>query len=101
MVKTIVLKLRDVIAILTENGFVALPQKGTSHIQYRGTIDGQTRVCTVDMSITDWVWKSHTALYYLIKTELRIDAARFFGGHKTIARRAQVPYRRFGDGAGT
>ncbi|HEX5501596.1 MAG TPA: type II toxin-antitoxin system HicA family toxin [Thermomicrobiales bacterium] len=59
MVKTIVLKLRDVIAILTENGFVALPQKGTSHIQYRGTIDGQTRVCTVDTSIADWVWKSH------------------------------------------
>ena len=40
-------KVRDVVRILEDNGFVLDRQKGTSHRQYEGFIGGRRRLVTV------------------------------------------------------
>jgi hypothetical protein len=60
-------------------------------------IQGRVRTCTVDESVDEFVNKSRTVLYWLVKTELMIDMKDFYAGHPDIAKRAQLTYRRFGD----
>lgn len=91
-----VLKRREVIEILEHNGFSALNASGTSHVTYRGTINGQVRSCTVDASIDDFSYRNRTALYFIIKTQLRISPEQFFAGHPSAAKRAGLKYRCFG-----
>ncbi|MFN8556135.1 MAG: type II toxin-antitoxin system HicA family toxin [Dehalococcoidia bacterium] len=49
--KKIPLKRRELIALLTHNGFAPGRRGGTSHVHYIGEIDGQKRIVTVDESI--------------------------------------------------
>ena len=41
------MKVRDIIRILEDHGFVMEPQKATSHRQYDGIVDGVRRKVTV------------------------------------------------------
>jgi predicted RNA binding protein YcfA (HicA-like mRNA interferase family) len=40
-------KYRDVIGILTQNGFELVRHKGTSHRRYRGIIEGRIMLVTI------------------------------------------------------
>ena len=59
---------RDLIAVLEHNGFQAEGCTSTSHIKYRGVVDGVTRHVTVDESIDEFQAKSHSVLYYIVST---------------------------------
>ncbi len=41
------MKYREIIHILEENGFTQKKQRGTSHHQYIGTVNGETKLVTV------------------------------------------------------
>ncbi len=90
------LKRREIIAILLHNGFVALPRKSTSHMRYRGVIDGHIVFCDVDASHDEFIPKSRTALYWLVTSQLGITFVRFYAGHPDSARRARLSYQPFG-----
>lgn len=90
------LKRREIIEILLHNGFAALPRKSTSHMRYRGMIDGKVVLCDVDASHDEFIPKSRTAFYWLVTSQLRITFARFYAGHPDSARRAGLRYQRFG-----
>ena len=101
----VVLSRRELIALLVHNGFTELPPRsGTSHRRYRGIVDGQTRFVDVDDSIDEFSPKSHGVLFYIVSSQLRLmDSARnantawerFYAGEPSIARKAQVAYRKW------
>ena len=101
----LVLKRRELVQMLEHNSFVALGRRGTSHVRYRGVIDGVAILVTIDESIDEYQARSHTALYYIVSTELGFFGEgrgsanegweRFYAGHPDIARRAGVTYRKW------
>lgn len=94
---------RELIAVLEQNGFVATGRTGTSHVKYEGVVDGTRRTVTVDQSIDEFRAASHSVLYYIVSTQLGFFGSgsatdawrRFYGGEPRLARRAQVPYRKW------
>ena len=105
MMRKLVLPRRELVAMLEHNGFVALGRRGTSHLQFRGTIEEQTRIVTIDEGIDEYQPRSHTALYYIVSAQLGFFGEgqgsanegweRFYAGHPDIARRAGVTYRKW------
>ena len=93
------LKRREIIEILLHNGFVALPRKSTSHMRYRGVVDGRVVLCDVDASHDEFIPTSRTAFYWLVTSQLGITFARFYAGHPDSARRARLGYQPFGSAA--
>lgn len=90
------LKRREVVEILLHNGFVALPQKATSHVRYRGIVNGRVVLCDVDAGHDEFAPKSRTAFYFLVRSQLGITFQEFYAGHPDTARRTGSTYRRFG-----
>ncbi len=88
---------REVVAVLLHNGFEQLPQKATSHVRYRGTIQGRTVLCDVDAGHREFTPKGRTAFYFLVTSQLGITFQQFYSGHRDTARRAGLKYAPFGD----
>ena len=103
--RKVTLKRRELIALLEHNGFISLGRGPTSHVRYRGVIDGKTRLVSIDEAINDNGPGSHTVLYYIVSTQhqffgpdsgaAKAGWTRFFGGEPGVALRAQVPYRKW------
>lgn len=53
-------------------------------------------MCDVDESIDEFMWQSHSPLYYIIRTQLNIHQKAFYAGHPDAGRRFQLPHKRFG-----
>ncbi len=87
---------REVTAVLLHNGFAALPEKATSHTRYRGTINGRSVFCDVDAGHNEFVPRSRTAFYWLVKGQLGLTFEQFYAGHEDTARRAGLSYKPFG-----
>ena len=68
--RKVTLKRRELIELLEHNGFVALGRGPSSHVRYKGVIDGKARLVTVDESIDEFAPDSHTVLYYIVSAQL-------------------------------
>ncbi len=100
-----VLTRRELVSLLEHNGFEMRGRTGSSHTRYVGVVDGRTCNVTVDDAVAGYTPASHSILYYIVSTQLGFyrggssanDAwKRFYAGEPSIARRAQVPYERWG-----
>ncbi len=106
--RKLVLKRRELIALLEHNGFVVDKRVGSSHIRYRGNVDGQEKCVDVDESIDDFAPRSFQPLYYIVSSQLgffgevnnlpaKVGWERFYAGHPDTARKANVPYKAWND----
>lgn len=106
--RKLVLKRRELIALLTHNGLVVEKRVGSSHVRYRGVVDGAEKCVDVDESIDDFAPRSFEPLYYIVSSQLaffgerrnipaKVGWQRFYAGHPDIARRAGVPYKTWND----